>query len=221
MVKSLSSNVLKKDPLVSLELYVPVDVTPDIEDKGDLSYGADVDERALSKIEEVAYNRGFQAGEKAGREEGLAAACKEASSIIKAASCLTEKLEKLRQGIMEKNEEEILRLSLAIARSVIHSEPLTNREVVLSVARSAIKKLSEKDYIKIRLNPEDAEFISARKTELLDSIDGVKEMAIDEDASIAQGGCIVEAGFAEVDARLDQQLDEIMRGLLKGIEGHD
>lgn len=221
MVKSLSSRIIKQNPSVSMQSYILADVVPDMTAQSEIAKDSDIDEAALSRIEKVAYTRGVQAGEQAGREAGLAMAHKEVSSYVKTASRLVDELKRMRQEIMGRSEEEIVKLSLAIARSVIHAEPAINRELVLSVSKAAIKKLTVRDNVKIRLNPRDAEYLSGRKPEILSSVDGVKELTIEEDSSISEGGCIVEAGLAEVDARLDKQLDEIMRGLMKGIEGHE
>lgn len=221
MVKSLSSKIIKQDPGVSMQSYVLSDVVPDMRVQSEIAKESDIDEARLSRIEKEAYRRGFHGGEEAGRDAGLAMAHKEVGSLVKTASRLVDELKRTRHEIMERSEEEMVKLSLAIARSVIHAEPAINRELVLSVSKAAIKKLTVRDNVKLRLNPRDAEYMSGRKPELLSFVDGVKELTIEEDPSIAEGGCIVEAGLAEVDARLDQQLDEIMRGLMKGIEGHD
>ncbi len=178
-------------------------------------------EERLSDIERMAYEQGFHTGEKAGMKAGLESVRKESDSLIKTASCLIEKLEGLRQEITERSRKEILKLSLAIARKVVHAEITVNEEVIVSILKAAVKKLAVKDSVKVRLNPRDAEYISARKPELLAAMDGVKELAIEEDPLVPQGGCIVEAGLAEVDARLEQQLEEITAALLKGVEGHE
>lgn len=220
-MKSLSSRIIKQNPGVSMESYILTDVVPDMTAQSEMAKDSGIDEAALSRIEKVAYTRGVHAGEQAGREEGLAMAHKEVSSLLKTASRLVDELKRMRHEIMGRSEEEIVKLSLAIARTVIHAEPAINRELVLSVSKAAIKKLTVRDNVKIRLNPRDVEYLSGRKPELLSFVDGVKELTIEEDSSVSEGGCIVEAGLAEVDARLDQQLDEIMRGLMKELEGHE
>lgn len=228
MEKSLSSNILKGDRLAFVRPYTPVDVTPEagyISDYGrhnatDTDVDCDVNNKEkLSEIENMAYLRGYEAGERAGMEAGLESAHKEAASLLKTASCLIEKLECLRQGITEKSQEEILKLSLAVARKVVHAEITVNKEVVAAILKAAVKKLDVKDSVRVRLNPRDAEYISGKKHELLGAMDSVKEMTIEEDQSILQGGCVVEAGLAEVDARIVQQLDEITEGLLKEARG--
>lgn len=215
----MSSKLIKDTTLNYVTPYVLMDVTPELmPDSFDEVEKDSLSEERLSDIERMAYEQGFHAGETAGMEAGLESASKEADSLIKTASCLIEKLEGMRQEITERSRKEILKLSLAIARKVVHAEVTVNKEVIVSILKAAVKKLAVKDSVRVRLNPMDAEYISGRKPELLAAMDGVKEMAIEEDPSVPQGGCIVEAGLAEVDARLEKQLEEITAALLKGVE---
>lgn len=227
MEKSLYSNILSGNRLAFVRPYTPADVTPET---GDFSsyercsvsdIDADSDSNRLSEVEKTAYLRGYEAGEKAGIEAGLESGYKEAASIFKTASCLIEKLERLRQEMTEKSQKEILKLSIAIARKVVHAEITVNREVMAAILKAAVKKLDVKDSVRVRLNPKDAEYVSGKKHELLGAMDGVREMTIEEDLSVPKGGCVVEAGLAEVDARLEQQLDEITDGLMKGYEENE
>lgn len=227
MEKSLYSNILSGNRLAFVRPYTPADVTP--ETGGFSGYercsvsdiDADSDSNRLSEVEKTAYLRGYETGEKAGIEAGLESGYKEAASIFKTASCLIEKLERLRQEMTEKSQKEILKLSIAIARKVVHAEITVNREVMAAILKAAVKKLDVKDSVRVRLNPKDAEYVSGKKQELLGAMDGVREMTIEEDLSVPQGGCVVEAGLAEVDARLEQQLDEITDGLMKGYEENE
>lgn len=222
MVKSLSSNIIKDTTLNYVTPYVLMDVAPElVAGSFDELEKNSVDKERLSDIERMAYERGFESGESAGIESGLESARKEAESIIKTASSLIEELEGLRQKTIDRSLREILKLSVAIARQVVHAEVTVNKEVIVSILKAAVKKISVKDSVSVRLNPKDAEYISGMKLELLGAMDGVRKMAIEEDASIPQGGCIVDAGMAEVDARLEKQLEEITAGLLKGVEGHE
>lgn len=224
----MSSKIIKDTALKHVTPYILMDVIPEVDvipelmdDSVDEVEEDSLTEEKLADIQRMAFEQGFHAGEAAGMEAGLELARKEANSLIKTASCLIDKLEVMRQEITERSQKEILKLSLAIARKVVHAEVTVNKEVIVSILKAAVKKLAVKDSVKVRLNPIDAEYISGRKPEFLAVMDGVKEMAIEEDPTVPQGGCIVEAGFAEVDARLEKQLDEITAALLKGAEAHE
>jgi flagellar assembly protein FliH len=213
----LSSKVLRGCGSALVRPYSLINVAPEIRDDPACAEGSDkIDAKEgerLAELERLAYSRGFEAG--------LEKGCREAGSLIKTASLLVEKLEHLRREVMERSEREMLELSLAVAKKVIRSEIATNRESVVQIIKAAIRKLTIKDSIKIRLNPEDAAYLSGRKPELLDISGGSKEMTIQEDPSVPRGGCVIEAGMAEVDARLGQQMEEVVRGLTIGIKDEE
>lgn len=224
----MSSRVLTGDRLALVRPYTLAEIIFEMEHSpgNDAMEGIEVaeesevcrvNEERIAEIENEAYSRGFETGQKAGREAGLEKGYKEAASIIAVASRMADELKKLRREIFEKSEEEIFKLSLAVAKKVINTEVTLNRDVVLSIVKAAIKELTARDNIKVRLNPDDAEHILDEKKELLTAADGIKELAIEEDTSVPKGGCIVDAGLAEVDARLEQQIEEITKGLYKGI----
>lgn len=218
----MSSNIIKNTTGDHVTTYVLMDVVPETLGEAYDEMGTDsiIDIDRLSPVEREAYARGYHAGERAGREAGLESARREAEPLIKTAASLIERLEGLRQEITDRSLREILKLSVAIARQVVHAEITVNKEVIVSILKAAVKKLAVKDSVRIWVNPKDAEYLSGRKPELLVAMDDVKEMAIEEDQSVPRGGCIVEAGLAEVDARLEKQLEEIAVGLLKGDKGH-
>lgn len=223
---SLSSKVLKDCESVSVRPYMLADFIPEMADLSrDLGTEAEGENNAcgerLSEIERDAYVRGFEAGERAGMEAGLEKGYGEAANLIKTASILVEQLEGLRQEIIEKSKKEMLKLSLAVARKIVHAEITVNKEVIVAILKAAVKNLAVKDSIRVRLHPRDAEYISGEKLDLLASMGGVKDMTIEEDPSVPAGGCFVEAGLAEVDARVDQQMDEVINGLMKGPEGNE
>ncbi|MCX5836181.1 MAG: FliH/SctL family protein, partial [Deltaproteobacteria bacterium] len=47
------------------------------------------------------------------------------------------------------------------------------------------------------------------KSDFLQHFDGIKNIVFEEDESVRRGGAIIETLFGEVDARLDQQYNEI------------
>jgi flagellar assembly protein FliH len=55
------------------------------------------------------------------------------------------------------------------------------------------------------------------KNDFLQSFDGIRNMTFAEDESIQRGGAIIETVCGEVDARLDQQYNE-MKAAMTGIE---
>jgi len=69
--------------------------------------------------------------------------------------------------------------------------------------------------IKIRLNPEDLRFLMDLKQDLSQEVGWLKSSAFEGDGSIKPGGVLLETASGEIDARLEQQLNEIKKSFGK------
>jgi len=168
---------------------------------------AEWDEK-LRQAKRESYDQGFAEGVSKGR----ALQKEEAGRAIAAVNDLMNQLSGLRQEIIEKAEQQILQLAFAIAGKVIHQEVRQNGTVAASVLREAVKSVTDRDGMKVRLNPQDFRYIMEIKDEILREMDGVKNIVFEEDPGIKAGGVVVETLFGEVDARLEQQFQEIKAG---------
>ncbi len=157
-----------------------------------------------------AYERGLAEGFRMGTEKRE----KELASSAEALRKLTHETENIRKSILERGEARVLNLVIAVARKVIHQEVTTDRDAVLSVLREAVKSVLDRDRIKIRLNPRDHERMSKLTPTLISGFEGVRSMTLEADEAIGPGGAVVETAFGEVDATIEQQLEEILKAFL-------
>jgi flagellar assembly protein FliH len=164
-------------------------------------------ELRLSQVSDESYRKGFA--------EGVEFQKKEISPVLDAISTMTRTIPLIRKNIIAKTEEQIVKLSLAIAEKVINQEVATSKEIILGVLKGVLKNISETEGMKIRLNPQDFRHIMEVKKDFLQSIDGVRNVVFEEDISIKRGGAVVETMFGEVDARLESQIKEIKEAMLK------
>lgn len=162
----------------------------------------------LRQAKKTSYDQGFAEG----LNKGTVLQKEEAGRAIAAVNDLMNQLTGLRREIVEKAEQQILQLAFAIAEKVIHQEVGRNETVVASVLREAVKSVTDRDGMKVRLNPRDFRYIMEVKEEIFKEVNGVKNIAFEEDPGIQPGGVVVETLFGEVDARLEQQFQEIKAG---------
>lgn len=191
--------------------------------KTDFESGEDDTGKGMSKIEviqaeaktkiEIAKNEAYERGLSEGKREGVEIEKNRLSLTLNTFTSLMEELAKLKEKTLEGFEEEILNLSVSIAEKVIHREVSTEKDVVLSVVKEAIKSILDREEMKIRLNPADYNYMMEVDPGILSSFGDVRSVAFEEDEGIEPGGAIIETLFGEVDARLDKQLDEIKNGL--------
>jgi len=184
-------------------------MTGDIGDHGDMKIPRDAYARKIQIAARDALADGLAQGIREGRELQK----QETLQSMQAIGALIYELSELKKKILETHEEQILQLALAVSEKVINIETQTNREVVQYVLRAAIKNIVDRENMKIRLHPQDFQYMMEIKPDFLKNLDGVKNIVFEEDASIVRGGAIIETLFGEVDARLDHQFNQIKSSL--------
>lgn len=161
--------------------------------------------KKVKLVEQKSYEKGLSDGVQKGRElqrnENLQA--------LQAMASIVKETSKLKKSILENAEQQIIQLALAVTEKVIHLEVTTNREVIRCVLKEAIKNIGDRENMKIRVHPQDFHFMLEIKSEFLHDFDGIRNIVFEEDESILRGGAIIETLCGEVDARLDQQFNEI------------
>lgn len=161
--------------------------------------------KKIRQAELEAYDRGLSDGIRQGRDLQK----EEALHTLRSMTGIVAEVSEMKKEILQNAEEQILQLALAIAEKVLHLEVTTNPEVIQSVLKEAIKKIVDRENMKIRVHPQDFHYMMEIKADFLQNFDGIKNIVFEEDESIRRGGAIIETLFGEVDARLDQQYNEI------------
>lgn len=161
----------------------------------------------IKKREQDAYENGYAAGVKA--------QSKDIAAKLEVLAALSKTIPQIKKDILEKGEEQMVKLAIAIAEKILQQEVSTRKEVILGVLKGALKNIAETEGIKIHLHPQDFRYMMEVKKDFLQSFDGIRNMVFEEDSSIKRGGAVVETMFGEVDARLENQLKEIKAAMLQ------
>jgi flagellar assembly protein FliH len=156
-------------------------------------------------IEKEAFERGYADGVQTGMCKGEA----EFQAQIQQLAGITAEFRKLQEAFYADHQDIIIELALGIARKVIHAEVSTNRELVISVLKAAVKLAVERERLKIRVHPEDIELCIQKRPGILKEIDGIQQIIFEADESVGRAGAVIEYAFGEIDARIEQQFDEI------------
>jgi len=165
-----------------------------------------VKEADIKKIQQDAYGKGYA--------EGLKSQNKDVAAKLDLLATITKTIPQIKKDILDKGEEQMVKLAIAIAEKILQQEVSTRKEIILDVLKGALKNISETEGMKIRLNPQDFRHMMEVKKDFLQSFDGIRNIVFEEDSSIKRGGAVVETMFGEVDARLENQLKEIKTVLL-------
>jgi flagellar assembly protein FliH len=118
----------------------------------------------------------------------------------------------LRPKILQESEEDLLKLSILIARTVIQRELSCDPWILAAVVQGAIEAASDGGEVLVRLNPLDYPMV-ARRPEFGAAAGEKRRVVLKEDPAVPSAGCLVETSRGTLDAGLDAQLDEIYRRL--------
>ena len=83
----------------------------------------------------------------------------------------------------------------------------------------ALRRITEKDHVRIRVSVADAPHIREMRDDLLTLVDGIKNLEILDDRRVGDGGVVIETGAGTIDAKIETQLAEVERTLNHAIDG--
>ncbi len=169
----------------------------------------------IEAIEKQAYEEGFALGKKEGLEAGqqeIAARLRHLEHLIQA---LAEPLQQLGDEV----EEELVSLSVAVARQILHRELQQDPKQIIGVVREAMSALpSAARNVRLYLHPEDAalvrEIYAGPEAEEL-------PWKIIDDMVLTRGGCRIESENSRIDASVEKRLNAVLVELMGGSRVQD
>ncbi len=162
-------------------------------------------EKKIKIAEKKAYDRGFLEG----LQEGTDQEKRKISTVLESITKITKDFRGLKEEYFKNSEKDIVELIFLIAKKVIHKEVSLSKDIILAVVRDAMKSVRDKKDIKITLNPKDYNYIMETKPNFFNNFCDMKNILIEKDEGIGQGGAVIETHSGGIDARLDQQLSKI------------
>jgi flagellar assembly protein FliH len=168
----------------------------------------------LEQIERTAYSEAFAEGKAA----GLAAARAETQQALDQLKAQVVRLDSMFatlsrpfQELDAQVEQELVNLSLAVARQLVRRELRMDPAQVIAVIRESVGLLpaATRD-VRVHLHPEDAAVVR----EKLATPGGERAWSIVEDPVMTRGGCRVTTDTAQIDARLETRIGTVISAVL-------
>jgi flagellar assembly protein FliH len=166
------------------------------------AYAAPVPDREC--IEHEAYRRGLAEGKALGKD--LAEA--EVQPVLERLTRALVELSSVRARLRRDAEEDVVKLSIAIARRVLHRELTLDPESIGGLIKAALEKIESHELCRVRVHPDQETMIrtilgrySPTRIELV------------ADPALGKGDVVFETSQGTVDASVEAQLREIERGL--------
>jgi len=163
-----------------------------------------------SKAMEDAYTNGFAKGEEDGKSQYAAA--------VKGVFEAVTRVGKEKEAFLEKSQEEILALSLRAAKKMVLAELTQTPEALLGIVMDAIRRITDKDKVIIKLSAKDADSMRQHQASIFAQMPDIKSLEIHEDARVEEGGCVIETRLGYIDATLETKVDILEKAFIKAAE---
>jgi flagellar assembly protein FliH len=153
------------------------------------------------------YDEGYAAGRAAAEEEMRTPA----SALVAA----VDEVARFRAGLLDRYQTELLELALGIARKVVQRELAERPEHWLGMIREAVRHALDRERVRIRVGSVLHRFLVERLPELRALLEGVQELDLVEDVTLAEHGCVIESQYGDLDLGVDSQLGAIRAALVR------
>ncbi len=163
----------------------------------------------LEEIQKQAHTEGYEAGYREGLTKGENEVKLQVQRVVKILNTLSEPLQELDDTV----EQELVTLSLTIAKQIIRRELKVDPSHVVGIVKAALACLPlAARTVHIRLHPNDAELVSK-----IISTDGKQNSwQIVDDPGLNCGDCRITTETSQIDATLDKRLATIASQLFGG-----
>jgi flagellar biosynthesis/type III secretory pathway protein FliH len=112
-------------------------------------------------------------------------------------------------ALSTKMAEQIVGHAVAVAPGVMAE--------IVGVALDACRPRG--DWVRVRVHPDDAAAVAARRDALVSRAPRAAVLEIVEDETVGRHGCVIETPVGRVDARLETQLAALERALTEATHG--
>jgi flagellar assembly protein FliH len=158
----------------------------------------------LARARKEAYEQGLAAG----REEASTRMDAERAALHRVTEAFQEMMQEFEQGLAN----DVLSMSLELAKLIVRQAIRVHPQVVLTVVREAVSSLAGMDAeTTVHLHPDDAALLKAFSKE--DAALASLPWKIVEDARIERGGCRLETASTELDATLETRWRRVIAAL--------
>lgn len=165
-------------------------------------------------LREEAEREGRAAGYEAGYEEGEKKSALEGEQALQEfrrdMSELIGSVEKEKKLLLEKYQDDLKNIALAIAEKVIHTSLKSSETVIHRMIMAATDKLRKTEWAKIYISKAETELAMSADAEFVEALahlsDHVKIVGMDNEE---EGVCIIELPNEIIDASVNTQLENI------------
>jgi len=171
----------------------------------------------LKEIQEGAYQEAYQLGLEEGRKEAFQKTSRQIEEHMQNFDTLIMTMKELKKDMTAFNESHLIKLAFQMASRIAKKELHDNNEAMIHVLRDAVGLAQDEENITVHVSQSQFDFMEELKKETGREFEFIKKTRFEPSADITDGGCIVETNYGEVDARIEQRLEQLWSVLSENI----
>ncbi|MGE5507106.1 MAG: FliH/SctL family protein [Chitinophagales bacterium] len=165
------------------------------------------------------FEDGYRDGARQGEEAGRAKAEREMEAAVGQAMNVLDLAVHEQNRMIAASRAQVLKLIRKVAEKIIRAELRLDPEVVQRTVEAALRLVTERNQVLIRVNPEELAKAREGQPSYLKYFGTSSVVEICGDPAVTPGGCVIETAAGNLDARLETQLDEVMGELEDRLHG--
>ncbi|MEF2965214.1 FliH/SctL family protein [Paenibacillus sp. M1] len=169
------------------------------------------DEHLVEAVKSEAFNEGFEEG----KQQAMQALESEIREMMDEASAVLKQAYVEKERIIQEAEPFLVDLSCAIAEKIVDKQLDVEPDYTVELIKKSLSRKREQGVLTLCVAPAQFAFVQAAREELSLVIDSQAELQILPDPTVRDRGCVIRSVFGSVDARIDTQLAEIKKELLR------
>jgi flagellar assembly protein FliH len=162
----------------------------------------------IEQVRQLAYQEGYRQGKAEAEQAANEKLGTAVDGMVKQLALSVEQMLVFRQKIRAQLEQDLVRLSVVIARRVLGRELTVDLGALLGVVKAAVSRVEAREIHRLRVSKPDYDALDRRLVELLP-----EQVEVVADTALPRGSVILETARGELDAGVETQLAEIDRGL--------
>lgn len=171
----------------------------------------------LKLIQEAAYEEAYQLGLEEGRKAAFEKVSSEISERMESLDVLLTGIKELKTEMTSFNESHLIQLTFQMAARLAKTSLEGNNEAMVQILRDAVSLSQDEENITVRVSQSQFEFLEELKKETGRELEFLKRIRFEPSDEVSDGGCIVETNYGEVDARIEQRIEQLWAVLSENI----
>ena len=171
-----------------------------------------VEDRALEKlktIQEGAYAEGYKLGQDEGQKKAFETYSKEITLRLSEMKTLIDAFGNMKKELVSHNEAHIIQLLFHLSSKLAQAQLEFDTTPLLNTIKSALDLAQEEENVVIHVSNQQIEFLEKLKSEGKVEFDFLEKVKLVGNDKISPGGCIVETNYGEVDAQIEQRVEQL------------